>query len=611
MCGIVAATTHRDVREILINGLHTLEYRGYDSAGIAMQRNGAIERLRTEGKVRDLEALLESTPLEGNCGIAHTRWATHGVPNTINAHPHVSGTTVALVHNGIIENHDELREELQAAGYECVTETDTEVMAHLIHRLLAEGNDLFAAVRQAVKRLRGAFAIAVVSAEEPGVIVGARAGSPLVLGIGFQEHFLASDIHPLLSVTNRFVYLDEGDVVRLDTSAYEVRDRNDAPVERQVVEADLTADAVQRGAYRHYMQKEIFEQPRAVAETLEGRLGADRVMPNIFGVDADKTLRQVRQVHIVACGTSYHAGLVARYQMEELAGIPCTVEVASEYRYRQPVVPPETLFVAISQSGETADTLAAIRHARAAGYLATLAICNVPESSIVREAELMLMTRAGMEIGVASTKAFTTQLVALQLLVLQLVQLHGSADREQLAVWIGQLHQLPARIEQALALDDRIERLAAHFVEKHHALFLGRGSHYPIAMEGALKLKEISYIHAEAYPAGELKHGPLALVDHDMPVVAVAPNNLLLEKLISNIEEVRARGGQMFVIADAEALSSLKERHGMVVELETGGPLLAPVVLTVPLQLLAYHVAVLRGTDVDQPRNLAKSVTVE
>jgi len=611
MCGIVAATTHRDVREILINGLHTLEYRGYDSAGIAMQRDGAIERLRTEGKVRDLEALLERTPLQGHCGIAHTRWATHGAPNTINAHPHVSGATVALVHNGIIENHDELREELQAAGYECVTETDTEVMAHLIHRLLAEGNDLFAAVRQAVKRLRGAFAIAVVSAEEPGVIVGARAGSPLVLGIGFQEHFLASDIHPLLSVTNRFVYLDEGDIVRLDTSAYEVRDRNDAPVERQVVEADLTADAVQRGAYRHYMQKEIFEQPRAVAETLEGRIGADRVMPNIFGVGADDTLRQVRQVHIVACGTSYHAGLVARYQMEELAGIPCTVEVASEYRYRQPVVPPNTLFVAISQSGETADTLAAIRHARASGYLATLAICNVPESSIVREAGMMLMTRAGMEIGVASTKAFTTQLVALQLLVLQLVQLHGSADREQLAVWISQLHQLPARIEQALQLDERIERLAAAFVEKHHALFLGRGSHYPIAMEGALKLKEISYIHAEAYPAGELKHGPLALVDHDMPVVAVAPNNVLLEKLISNIEEVRARGGQMFVIADAEALSSLKERHGMVVELETGGPLLAPVVLTVPLQLLAYHVAVLRGTDVDQPRNLAKSVTVE
>jgi glucosamine--fructose-6-phosphate aminotransferase (isomerizing) len=484
-------------------------------------------------------------------------------------------------------------------------------MVHLIHRLVAEGNDLFAAVRQAVRRLHGAYAIAVVSAAEPGVIVGARAGSPLVLGIGFQEHYLASDIHPLASVTNRFVYLDEGDVVRLDTAAHEVRDRHDEPVRRPVVEADLAADAVQRGAYRHYMQKEIFEQPRAVAETLEGRIGSGRILPGVFGIEADEILRQVRQVHIVACGTSYHAGLVARYQMEELAGIPCTVEVASEYRYRNPVVPANTLFVAISQSGETADTLAAIRHASSSGYLATLAICNVPESSIVRESELLLMTRAGLEIGVASTKAFTTQLVALQLLVLVLAQQAGSVDRDQLAEWVGQLSELPARIEQALQLDARIERLAGHFVEKHHALFLGRGSHYPIAMEGALKLKEISYIHAEAYPAGELKHGPLALVDHDMPVVAVAPNNRLLEKLISNIEEVRARGGEMFVIADAEALSSFKESHGMVIELETGGPLMAPVVLTVPLQLLAYHVAVLRGTDVDQPRNLAKSVTVE
>ena len=484
-------------------------------------------------------------------------------------------------------------------------------MVHLIHRLVEDGNDLFAAVRLAVKRLHGAYAIAVVSAAEPGVIVGARAGSPLVLGIGFQEHYLASDIHPLLSVTNRFIYLDEGDVVRLYTSTYDVHDRDDKPVRRPVVEADLAADAVQRGAYRHYMQKEIFEQPRAVAETLEGRILADRVLPNIFGVGADAILRRVRQVHIVACGTSFHAGLVARYQMEELAGLPCTVEVASEYRYRNPVVPEDTLFVAISQSGETADTLAAIRHARASDYLATLAICNVPESSIVRESELVLMTRAGLEIGVASTKAFTTQLVALQLLVLELAQLTGAVDRARLAEWIRQLSQLPARIEQALQLDGRIEQLAEHFVEKHHALFLGRGSHYPIAMEGALKLKEISYIHAEAYPAGELKHGPLALVDHDMPVVAVAPNNRLLEKLISNIEEVHARGGQLFVIADAEALSSFKERHGMVIELETGGPLLAPVVLTVPLQLLAYHVAVLRGTDVDQPRNLAKSVTVE
>jgi glucosamine--fructose-6-phosphate aminotransferase (isomerizing) len=611
MCGIVAATTRRDVSEILVSGLRALEYRGYDSAGIALQQDGAIHRLRTQGKVRDLEALLERHPVAGDCGIAHTRWATHGVPNTVNAHPHLSGASIALVHNGIIENHEELREELQAAGYAFESDTDTEVMVHLVHRFTADGKDLFAAVRAAVKRLRGAFAIAVLRAEEPGVIVGARSGSPLVLGIGFNEHYLASDIHPLLSVTNRFVYLAEGDVVRLDPDGYLIHDRDDREAERPVTEADLAADAVQRGTYRHYMQKEIFEQPRAVAETLEGRIGADRVLPNIFGVGADDLLRQVRQVHIVACGTSYHAGLVARYQMEELAGIPCMAEVASEYRYRNPVVPENTMFVAISQSGETADTLAALRHAKASGYLATLAICNVPESSIVREAGLVLMTRAGLEIGVASTKAFTTQLVALQLLVLELAQLGGRVGRAQLASWIRELNQLPERIEQALLLDARIQQLAGHFVEKHHALFLGRGSHYPIAMEGALKLKEISYIHAEAYPAGELKHGPLALVDHDMPVVAVAPNNRLLEKLISNIEEVRARGGEMFVIADAQALSSFRERHGLVIELETGGPLLAPVVLTVPLQLLAYHVAVLRGTDVDQPRNLAKSVTVE
>jgi glucosamine--fructose-6-phosphate aminotransferase (isomerizing) len=607
----VAASAHRDISEILIAGLHALEYRGYDSAGLALQLDGTIGRLRTQGKVRELEALLEQTPLRGHCGIAHTRWATHGVPNTLNAHPHLSGESIALVHNGIIENHDDLREELLAAGYVFESDTDTEVMVHLVHSLVAEGNDLFAAVRQAVQRLQGAFAIAVVHAGEPGVVVGARSGSPLVLGVGFDEHFLASDVHPLLSVTNRFVYLEEGDVVRLDTDDFQIRDCSDELVQRPVIEADLAEDAAQRGAYRHYMQKEIFEQPRAVAETLEGRIGADHVLPNVFGVGADDILRQVGQVHIVACGTSYHAGLVARYQLEELAGIPCMVEVASEYRYRHPVVPERTLFVVISQSGETADTLAALRHAKESGYLATLAICNVPESSIVREAGLVLMTRAGLEVGVASTKAFTTQLVALQLLVLQLAQLSGHVDKAQLAAWVRDLHQLPERIEQALLLDGRIKELAEHFVEKHHALFLGRGSHYPIAMEGALKLKEISYIHAEAYPAGELKHGPLALVDHDMPVVAVAPNNRLLEKLISNIEEVRARGAQMFVIADAKVLSSFKERHGIITELETGGPLLAPVVLTVPLQLLAYHVAVLRGTDVDQPRNLAKSVTVE
>jgi glucosamine--fructose-6-phosphate aminotransferase (isomerizing) len=594
-----------------MSGLRALEYRGYDSAGIAVQQDGKLKRLRTEGKVNDLQVLLDETPVNGVCGIAHTRWATHGVPNTVNAHPHVSEGSVALVHNGIIENHDELRDELKADGYTFSSETDTEVMVHLIHQLMGGGEDLFSAVRRMITRVRGAFAIAVTSHSEPGVIVGARSGSPLVLGIGFNEHYLASDVHPLLTVTNRFVYLEEGDVVRLETDRYEIRNQADEPVERPVKEADLAADATQRGRYRHYMQKEIFEQPTAIAETLEGRIGTDHVLPNIFGVGADKILEQVSQVHIVACGTSYHAGLVARYQLEETAGIPCTVEVASEYRYRHPVVPSRTLFVAISQSGETADTLAALRHAKSSGYLATLVICNVPESSIVREADLVLMTRAGPEIGVAATKAFTTQLVALQLLVLELARLAGSAEESLVAKWATELHQLPGLIVQALELDDEIEVLAEQFVEKHHALFLGRGSHYPIAMEGALKLKEISYIHAEAYPAGELKHGPLALVDHDMPVVAVAPNNRLLEKLISNIEEVRARGGEMFVIADAEAVSSLKTRHGQVIKLDTGGMLLAPVVISVPLQLLAYHVAVLRGTDVDQPRNLAKSVTVE
>ncbi len=613
MCGIVAASAHREIGEILINGLHALEYRGYDSAGIAVLDQGELRRVRTAGKVRDLEALLEQNPVDGHCGIAHTRWATHGAPVDGNAHPHLSGSdqnTVALVHNGIIENHEVLRAELLDAGYRFDSETDTEVMVHMVHLLMSEGEDLFSAVQKLAKKLRGSFGITVICTAEPGVIVGARKGNPLVVGVGFHEHFLASDIHPLLPVTNRFVYLEEGDVVRIDTEGFEIRDQHGRRAERPVKEADLSADATHRGKYRHFMQKEIFEQPRAVANTLEGRIGQDHVFENIFGVGADEVLKRVRGVHIVACGTSYHAGLVARYQLEQVAGIPCNAEVASEYRYRNPVVPKDTLFVAITQSGETADTLAALRHAKKSGYLATLAICNVPESSIVREADFVLMTYAGTEIGVASTKAFTTQLVALQLLVLELAQLSG-LDPGKIAAWIAELNRLPDLIEKALALDGRIEALAEEFVEKHHALFLGRGSHYPIAMEGALKLKEISYIHAEAYPAGELKHGPLALVDHDMPVVAVAPNNRLLKKLISNIEEVRARGGEMFVFADEHAGASLSERHGEIIQVETGGELLEPVVLTIPLQLLAYHVAVLRGTDVDQPRNLAKSVTVE
>jgi glucosamine--fructose-6-phosphate aminotransferase (isomerizing) len=610
MCGIVAASAHRDVRDILMAGLHSLEYRGYDSAGIAMQMNGAVQRQRTMGKVNELESLLEKHPVSGMCGIAHTRWATHGVPSDRNAHPMAAGDQVALVHNGIIENHEELRSELLAAGREFTSETDTEVMVHLVAELMDEGNDLFAAVQKAVQRLRGAYGIAVVSATEPGVVVGARKGSPMVLGLGNNENFLASDIYPLLPETDRFIFLEEGDVVRLDTGTYTIHDEQGELVDRPVKVTDVSADAVQRGDYEHYMLKEIFEQPQAVAETLEGRISGSGVLPNIFGVGAEEQLKCVENVHIVACGTSFHAGLVARYQLEQLAGIPCTVEVASEYRYRRPVVPGNTLFVCISQSGETADTLAALRHAKGAGYLTTLAFCNVPESSIVREADLVLMTRAGPEIGVASTKAFTTQLVSLQLLVLELSRLNGG-EPEKYQRYIDDLHHLPDLLNQALDLDKDFAELSKFFVDKHHALFLGRGSHYPIAMEGALKLKEISYIHAEAYPAGELKHGPLALVDDDMPVVAVAPNNKLLEKLVSNIEEVKARGGELYVIADNEAESSFSERHGQILKLDTGGPFLAPIVLTIPLQLLAYHAAVARGTDVDQPRNLAKSVTTE
>jgi glucosamine--fructose-6-phosphate aminotransferase (isomerizing) len=593
-----------------MSGLHALEYRGYDSAGIAMQVDGGLERQRTQGKVGKLDQLLAASPLRGHCGIAHTRWATHGVPSERNAHPILVGGKVALVHNGIIENHAELRRELQAAGCEFTSETDTEVMVHLIASLMDGGDDLFQAVRIAVQKLHGAYAIAVVSAGEPGVVVGARKGSPMVLGIGDGEHFLASDIYPLLPVTHRFVYLEEGDLVTLDTDGYRIVDAQGQAQDRPVKEAEMNADAVQRGDYQHYMQKEIFEQPQAVAETLEGRISATRVLPNIFGVGAEAVLAAVKNVHIVACGTSFHAGLVARYQLEQMAGIPCSAEVASEYRYRRPVVPESTLFVTISQSGETADTLAALRHAKQAGYLATLAICNVPESSIVREADLVLMTRAGPEIGVASTKAFTTQLVSLQLLLLELARLNGF-EEEKYQSYVAALNHLPDLLNQALELDGVFAELAHDFADKQHALFLGRGSHYPIAMEGALKLKEISYIHAEAYPAGELKHGPLALVDAEMPVIAVAPNNRLLEKLVSNIEEVRARGGELFVIADTAAVSSFGDCHGKLVKLDTGGSLLAPVVLTIPLQLLAYHVAVLRGTDVDQPRNLAKSVTVE
>lgn len=610
MCGIVAASARRNIRDILIRGLHALEYRGYDSAGIALQQDDHLLRFRAPGKVRDLEALMGATPPDSFCGISHTRWATHGTPTIQNAHPHTSGQQLALVHNGIIENHEELREELRANGYKFDSETDTEVMVHLIAQIMETGLDLFSAIQKSVERLRGAFAIAVVCSAEPGVVVGARRGSPLVLGVGKDEHFLASDIYPLLGETDQFVFLREGDFVRLSADSFQVVNKSGKTVRRPVKRLDARVDSVQKGQYPHYMLKEIFEQPVAVAETLEGRVSATSVLPNIFGVGADELLQRVKHVHIIACGTSYHAGLVAKYQIEQLAHIPCQAEIASEYRYRRPVVPDDTLFVVLSQSGETADTLAALRHAKKAGYIGTLAICNVAESSIVREAGLVLMTRAGPEIGVASTKAFTTQLVALQLLLLELARLNGM-DGKVYTGYVKALNHLPELLTEALDLDEQFKALAVKFVDKNHALFLGRGSHYPIAMEGALKLKEISYIHAEAYAAGELKHGPLALVDAEMPVIAVAPNNTLLEKLVSNIEEVSARGGQLYVIADRQVISSFQPRHGHVIGLDTGGKLLAPVIMSIPLQLLAYHVAVQRGTDVDQPRNLAKSVTVE
>ena len=611
MCGIVAGCTQRDVVPILLAGLHALEYRGYDSAGVAvLLDDGELRRLRAPGKVAGLDALYREAPVQGRTGIAHTRWATHGAPTEANAHPHISHDAVAVVHNGIIENHAELRAGLQAAGYAFSSETDTEVIAHLVHKLVADGMTLREAVAEASRRLRGAYAIAVLHRDHPGHVVGARRGSPLCVGVGIGEHFLGSDVQALIQVTNRIVYLEEGDVVEITTDGYAIQSADGTPVERKLRESDLSLDAVERGQFRHYMLKEICEQPGAVANTLEGRIADGRVLPNIFGVNADALLQRARLVHIVACGTSYHAGMVARYWLEAIAGIPCTVEVASEYRYRHVVVSPDTLFLAISQSGETADTLAALREGRGRGYLGSFAICNVPESSLVRESDLTLMTRAGPEIGVASTKAFTTQLTALALLVLEFARLRG-VPAERLAALVTELASLPRTLEDALQLAPAIAKLAEVFVDKHHALFLGRGAQYPVAMEGALKLKEISYIHAEAYPAGELKHGPLALVDEDMPVIAVAPNNQLLEKLKSNLEEVRARGGQLFVFADADADLSLNGNRGQLLKVRAGGRLVAPAALTVPLQLLAYHVAVLRGTDVDQPRNLAKSVTVE
>jgi len=609
MCGIVAATAQRDVAPLLIAGLKALEYRGYDSAGLAVLEDGEVHRVRAKGKVREMESLYLAHPFPGGTGIAHTRWATHGVPNEVNAHPHMIGR-VTIVHNGIIENYAQLRTDLQAKGYVFASETDTEVMAALIDRHLAQGMKLREAVLATVRELEGAYAIAVIDRNEPGRVVGARRGAPLLVGVGIGENFLGSDAQALVQVTNKIIYLEEGDVVEISREGVQVYTLDGKPVERGVQESELSADAVERGEYRHYMQKEIFEQPHAVANTLEARVNMHGVLPNIFGIDGDQLLARVKGVHIVACGTSYHAGLVAKYWIEDYARLPVNVEVASEYRYRETVVPEGSLFVAISQSGETADTLAAMRESRRRGYLGTLAICNVPESSVVREADLKLMTHAGPEIGVASTKAFTTQLAALALLTLHLAKQQG-LDAERYRNLTEQLLRLPRALDEALRLEPQVIELAERFVHRHHALFLGRGAHYPVALEGSLKLKEISYIHAEAYPAGELKHGPLALVDEDMPVIAVAPNGPLLDKLKSNLQEVRARGGELIVFADAKAQFDGHPTRGAVLRIDAGGDFIAPAVFTVPLQLLAYHVAVLRGTDVDQPRNLAKSVTVE
>jgi glucosamine--fructose-6-phosphate aminotransferase (isomerizing) len=611
MCGIVGVVAERNAVPILMEGLRRLEYRGYDSAGLAVMTGGhELARLRTVGKVAVLQAALDAAPIDGHVGIAHTRWATHGVPTTRNAHPHISRDGIAIVHNGIIENHEALRAGLIDLGYSFDSETDTEVIAHRIHHHLAGSADLFDAVRRTVAELQGAYALAVISQGDPECVVLAREGCPVVIGLGIDENFVASDVAALLPVTRRFMFLDEGDVAEVRRKSIKIVDAAGEPVVRPARESELPADAVERGQYRHFMLKEIHEQPRAIAETLEDRVAGGQLLEAAFGPLAQQVFKRVKAVHIAACGTSYHAGLVASYFLEQICRLPARVEIASEYRYRDPVVTPDTLFVTLSQSGETADTLAALRNAKQAGYLSTLTICNVAESSMVRESDLVLLTRAGPEIGVASTKAFTTQLTALGMLVVALARhlvLDAAFEREL----VVQLLQLPGLIEKTLKLDDTIRLLAENFADKRHALFLGRGPLHAIAMEGALKLKEISYIHAEAYAAAELKHGPLALVDEDMPVVAVAPNNALLEKLKSNLQEVRARGGKLFVFADPD--TGLESGDGVtVIRMPVKvSALQAPTVFAIPMQLLAYHVAVLKGTDVDQPRNLAKSLTVE
>ncbi len=611
MCGIVGAIAQRQVAGILLEGLKRLEYRGYDSAGMAIRdtETGELRCTRRSGKVAELEQALQQQPLLGAMGIAHTRWATHGKPEERNAHPHMAGSRVAVVHNGIIENYASLKADLQAQGAEFHSDTDTEVIAHLVHTKLNAGLSWVKAVEQTLSQLQGAYALAIMDQQHPELIMAARMGSPLVIGVGIGENFIASDPLAMLQVTDQFIYLDEGEIaeVRLDSIA--IRDRNGQPVSHQVQRFEHGQDAADKGEYRHYMLKEIYEQPKVVSAVLEGRLGKDRVLEQAFGAEATAIFDRVQAVQIIACGTSYHAGLIAKYWIEELVGIPCMIEVASEYRYRKTVVLPNSLFLTLSQSGETADTLAALREAKQSGFLACLAICNVPGSSLVRESDLVLMTNAGPEIGVASTKAFTSQLVALLLTTLVLGRRHGLATETEQQL-VAALKQLPTQLEQVLLLDQPIKQLSERFADKQHSLFLGRGAMYPVAMEGALKLKEISYIHAEAYPAGELKHGPLALVDSNMPVIVVAPNNSLLEKLKANMQEVQARGGELYAFSDQVAgLENGDGLHNIV--LPHIHSILGPILYTLPLQLLSYHVAVLKGTDVDQPRNLAKSVTVE
>lgn len=606
MCGIVGALAQRDVSSILLEGLRRLEYRGYDSAGIALINDTKLERFRSLGKVQELaNKLTDDEP--GKIGIAHTRWATHGAPSESNAHPHFSKDRIAVVHNGIIENYKEIREKLITSGYVFTSETDTEVIAHLVESYYE--NNLFSAVKKAVKELEGAFALGIVAVDEPETLVACRKGSPLVLGVGFQENFIASDISALLPVTSRFIYLEEGDFAVLHQKTYQIYDIDGLEKELEIHVTEMTSDSVQKGKFRHYMLKEIYEQSKSITDCLEGRISSDDILDSIFGPSAADIFSRVENIQIIACGTSFHAGYVAKYWIEELLELPCQIEVASEFRYRKAVVPKNTLFVTLSQSGETADTLAALRNLTSDNYCGSLSICNVPESSLVRESNLVLMTRAGPEIGVASTKAFVTQLVSMLLLTLSIGKVRN-LESSMITAIVKELVELPRQVEKLLELDPKIETIAEDFIDKKDALFLGRGEHYPIAMEGALKLKEISYIHAEAYPAGELKHGPLALVDADMPVVVVTPNDELMEKLHSNMQEVKARGGKLYIFAH-QGVKLEETNDDVVIEMAGETQWTTPILSTIPLQLLSYHVAVLRGTDVDQPRNLAKSVTVE